>query len=198
MVYDLNKLNDVKGKVRVVPVSDGVNFREIALPKVIVGGNAGVPEDIAEYPGAVLVNVPRLKMHALDLVTNAIKNVGIGLYPMEIGETEDTHDTRWRYSYPYAAIPGTKANIPHAVWVPDFDEQTGLPLRNKDGTYKCKEGSGNCASNATVCTCPSGVESLGVVNGTAVGASTSEQYPGVLGVNVQRERSVGDHVLRRV
>ena len=127
MVYDLNKLNDVKGKTRIVPVPDGVNYREIILPKVIVGGDPENPEDLKNYPGAVIVNVPRLKLHGIDLLTNAIKNLGIGLYPMEIGDTEDIHDTHWKYSYPYKEVPGMKTEIPHSVWVPDFDESTGLP-----------------------------------------------------------------------
>ncbi len=76
MVYDLNKLNDVKGKTRIVPVPDGVNYREIILPKVIVGGDPENPKDLKNYPGAVIVNVPRLKLHGIDLLTNAIKNLG--------------------------------------------------------------------------------------------------------------------------
>lgn len=46
VVYDLNKLNDVKGKTRAVSVPDGVNYREIILPKVIVGGDPENPEDL--------------------------------------------------------------------------------------------------------------------------------------------------------
>ncbi len=150
MVYDLNKLNDVEGKVRNVSVPDGENYQEISLPKVIVGGEPGDPEDQRIYPGAVIVNVPRLKVHAIDLLTNAIKNLGIGLYPMEIGETSNLHDTHWKYSYPYQEIPGMKTEIPHSVWVPDFDESTGLPIKGKDGHYKLRKTGGIAATQVDV------------------------------------------------
>jgi len=166
MVYDLNKLNDIKGKTRTVPVAGGVNYREITMPKILVGGNPGDKKDQHDYPGAVLINVPRLKVHAIDLLTNAIKNLGIGLYPMEIGETEDVKDTHWKYSFPYREIPGMKTEIPHAVWVPDFDEETGLPLRGGDGGYKLKKTGGIAGTQADVirATLDQGVYMLHVVD----------------------------------
>ncbi|GAG30874.1 unnamed protein product, partial [marine sediment metagenome] len=84
MVYDLNRIQDIRSKGRDIPVPDGANYSEITLHKAIIGGDPADPEDIRDYPGCVLVNVPKLKMHAMDLLTNAIKNLGIGLYPMQV------------------------------------------------------------------------------------------------------------------
>ena len=166
MVYDLNKLNDVKGKARTVPVKDGVNYHEITLPKVVVGGDPGDPEDLKDYPGAVLVNVPRLKLHSIDLITNAIKNLGIGLYPMEIGETDEPEDTHWKYSHPFKEIPGMKTEIPHSVWVPEFDEGTGLPIKGEDGHYRLRKTGGIGATQTDVirATMDQGVYILHVVD----------------------------------
>ncbi|MCX6654268.1 MAG: DUF362 domain-containing protein [Candidatus Bathyarchaeota archaeon] len=167
MVYDLNKLNDLKGKARTVPVKDGVNYREITLPKVLIGGDPEDPEDLKDYPGAVLVNVPRLKLHGIDLLTNAIKNLGIGLYPMEIGETDEPRDTHWKYSYPYNEIPGMKTEIPHSVWVPDFDEKTGLPTKGKEGHYLLRKTGGIAATQVDVikATIDQGVYMLHIIDG---------------------------------
>jgi len=167
MVYDLNKLNDLKGKARTVPVKDGINYREITLPKVLVGGEPENPKDLKDYPGAVLVNVPRLKLHAIDLLTNAIKNLGIGLYPMEIGETDEPQDTHWKYSYPYDEIPGMKTEIPHSVWVPDFDEKTGLPTKGKDKRYMLRKTGGIEATQVDLikATSDQGVYMLHVIDG---------------------------------
>jgi len=135
LVYDLNRLYDVESKGREVPVPDGANYREITLHKVIIGGNPDNPEDIKDYPGCVLVNVPKLKVHSIDLLTNAIKNLGIGLYPMEVAIDEDPKSTRWKYSRPHQFMPILKAEIPHQVWIPKIDEETGLPARNENGEY---------------------------------------------------------------
>ena len=89
MVYDLNRLFDVPSKWKDVIVPDGANFKEITLHKVIVGGDPRDAEDFRDYPGCVLVNVPRLKIHTQALLTNAIKNLGIGLYPMEAASREN-------------------------------------------------------------------------------------------------------------
>lgn len=135
MVYDLNRLYDVKSKRREVAVPDGANYQEITLHKAIVGGDPANPQDIKDYPGCVLVNVPRLKVHAIALFTNAIKNIGIGLYPMEVAFDDDPKSTRWKYSFPFKPSPGMKTEIPHMVWVPRMDDETGLPVRNENGEY---------------------------------------------------------------
>ncbi len=84
MVYDLNKIQDEPSKGRTLAVPDGANFQEITLHKAIVGGDPREPDDRRDYPGCVLVNVPKLKIHFQDLITNAIKNLGIGLYPNSV------------------------------------------------------------------------------------------------------------------
>jgi len=78
MIYDLNKVSDVKGKGRAVPVPEGENFTEITLHKAVVGGAPEDPEDIKDYPGCILINVPRLKLHSTDLLTNALKGSSRG------------------------------------------------------------------------------------------------------------------------
>ena len=134
MVYDLNRVSDIKAKHRDVNVADGVNFKNITLHKAITVGNSDNPGDIEEYPGCVLINVPRLKVHSQTLFTNAIKNIGIGLYPMELASDESATSTDWKYSYPPKYPPMIKCEIPHMPWVPQLDENS-LPLRNNDGEY---------------------------------------------------------------
>ncbi len=134
MVYDLNRTHDMKGKSRTIPVPDGANYKEITLHKVIVGGDPTDPKDLKDYPGCVIINVPRLKIHAIDLITNAIKNLGIGLYPME-APMDGADSTKWKYAFPYKPGPGMKTELPHQVWVPRLDEDTGLPAKDKDGKY---------------------------------------------------------------
>lgn len=149
MVYDLNRLYDVATKQRTVPVPDGVNYKEITLHKVIVGGDRNSPQDMKDYPGCVLINVPRLKIHAIDLLTNAVKNLGIGLYPMEVA-SEDPKDRKWKYAFPYDLIPGMKTEIPHQVWFPSMDEKTGLPLRGNNGEYTVTKTGGISGTQADV------------------------------------------------
>jgi len=149
MVYDLNRLYDVAAKQRTVPVPDGVNYKEITLHKVIVGGDRNSPQDMKDYPGCVLINIPRLKIHAIDLLTNAVKNLGIGLYPMEVA-SEDPEDRKWKYAFPYDLMPGMKTEIPHQVWFPSIDEKTGLPLRSNNGEYTVTKTRGISGTQADV------------------------------------------------
>jgi hypothetical protein len=149
MVYDLNRLYDVAAKQRTVPVPEGVNYKEITLHKVIVGGDRDNPQDMKDYPGCILINVPRLKIHAIDLLTNAVKNLGIGLYPMEVA-SEDPKDRKWKYAFPYDLIPGMKTEIPHQVWFPSMDEKTGLPVRNSKGEYAVTKTGGISGTQADV------------------------------------------------
>jgi hypothetical protein len=94
MIYDLNRLFDVPSKWKDVIVPGGANFKEITLHKAIVGGDPRDAKDLRDYPGCVLVNVPRLKIHTQALLTNAVKNLGIGLYPMEAASRENPDSTR--------------------------------------------------------------------------------------------------------
>jgi hypothetical protein len=145
MIYDLNRLFDVPSKWKDVAVPDGANFKEITLHKVIVGADPKDTKDFRDYPGCVLVNVSRLKIHTQALLTNAIKNLGIGLYPMEAASRENPASTRWKYSAPFEPTPTLKSGIPHSVWLSKPDEETGLPLRDEEGRYivtKCAGLSG--------------------------------------------------------
>ena len=106
MVYDLNKLHDDVSRGRTVAVPDGANYKEITLHKAIVGGDPHDTDDLKDYPGCVLVNVPKLKIHAQDLITNAIKNLGIGLYPTQCSLREGTTEIlKWKYACSSTSIP---------------------------------------------------------------------------------------------
>lgn len=150
MVYDLNRIQDIRSKGRDIPVPDGANYSEITLHKAIIGGDPADPEDIRDYPGCVLVNVPKLKMHAIDLLTNAIKNLGIGLYPMQVANDDDPKSTRWKYAFPFKQYPGMKTEIPHAVWISRMDDDSGLPVRNEKGEYIVTKTAGMSGTQADV------------------------------------------------
>lgn len=139
MVYDLNRICDDMTKGRDVEVPGGQNFDSIILHKVIVGGDPSDQEDMKEYPGAILINLPRLKVHVQALLTNIIKNLGIGLYPMEASRS---NTCRWEYGQPHKPIPGMKGGIPHQRWVGEIDLETCLPKRNPDGTYAVTRTAG--------------------------------------------------------
>ena len=98
MVYDLNRISDDPTKGLECEVPDGVNYKSITLHKAIVGGNKGDPEDLKANPGCILVNVPKFKVHAITLFTNIIKNLGIGLYPMQ---WSGKGNCQWDYSIPH-------------------------------------------------------------------------------------------------
>jgi hypothetical protein len=141
MVYDLNKLTDRK-RGREVPVPGGANFKSVTLHKVLIGGEPGNPDDLKDYPGCVLINVPKLRVHGIDIITNAVKNIGIGLYPMELTDDGIADSTKWKYAYPFRQAPGMKAELPHAIWVPEMDEKTGLPQKDGQGEYKVTKTTG--------------------------------------------------------
>lgn len=133
MVYDLNRIYDDAKKGRACAIPDGENYRSIALHKAIVGGDPNDPEDLKAYPGCILINVPKFKVHGISLFTNVIKNLGIGLYPMQFAASGDH---QWDYSVPQGTtITGIKGGIPHEVWVPKMDPKLGLPKRNTEGEY---------------------------------------------------------------
>ena len=139
MVYDLNRISDDAAKGRDVPVPDGENFSSIILHKAVVGGDPTDAEDRRAYPGCVLVNLPRFKVHVQALFTNVIKNLGIGLYPMQAARSGAC---QWEYSQPYTPVPGMKGGIPHQVWVPDLDLKTCLPKRDANGRYVVRRTGG--------------------------------------------------------
>jgi len=139
MVYDLNRIHDDLTKGREVPVADGANYDAITLHKIVVGGDPDDARDREAYPGCVLINVPKFKVHGIALFTNAIKNLGIGLYPMQWATVGSHH---WEYANPDHEIPGIKGRIPHAVWAPELDASTGFPKRDEDGNYLVKKTGG--------------------------------------------------------
>jgi len=143
MVYDLNRICDDPGKGREVPVMDGINYSSIMLHKAVVGGEPDDPEDMREYPGCILVNVPKYKVHALALLTNVIKNLGIGLYPMQCTKAGGCE---WDYAMPHAPVPGMKCSIPHQVWVPEIDMETATTRRDQEGRYVVKKTGGLTAT----------------------------------------------------
>lgn len=143
MVYDLNRLFDDYGKGREIPVKDGVNYKSVTLHKAIVGGNPDDPDDRKAYPGCILINVPKFKVHAIAILTNVIKNLGIGLYPMQFSKSGDY---AWDYSTPHTRIPGIKAGIPHQVWVSEIDQNTGVPKQDQNGSYIVKKTGGLTAT----------------------------------------------------
>ncbi|MCJ7615137.1 MAG: DUF362 domain-containing protein, partial [Desulfobacterales bacterium] len=143
MIYDLNRIFDDPTKGREVPVPGGVNYKYITLHKAIVGGNPEDPKDMQAYPGCILVNVPKFKVHAITLFTNIIKTLGIGLYPMQYAKTGG-HS--WDYSVPHNPVPGLKGGIPHEVWVADVDPETSLPKKDLHGKYIVNKTGGITAT----------------------------------------------------
>lgn len=142
MLYDLNKISDDPSKVRTIELPDGENFKSIILHKVIVGGNPSDPEDCRRYPGSVLINLPKLKIHSNAMFTNAIKNLGIGLYSLQANHADCTCGKRWAYGFPDTDNPAIKSRIPHQVWIPELEADTLLPVKNPDGTYKVTRTAG--------------------------------------------------------
>jgi uncharacterized protein (DUF362 family) len=143
MVYDLNRIDDDSPRGREVPVPHGVNFTSIILHKGVCGGDPSDPADRAQYPGSVLINLPKLKVHNMAMFTNAIKSLGMGLYPMQASRTGDR---RWEYAGPPGPVPGLKTTVPHQVWLPEMDPATCLPRRDAKGRYMVKKTGGLTAT----------------------------------------------------
>ncbi len=139
MVYDLNRVSDDPSRGRNVRVQDGANFSSITLHKVVVGGVCGAAKDLRAYPGAIVINVPKLKVHNVALLTGVIKNLGVGLYPMQ---SAASGGHKWDYSVPHNEVPGMKQPLPHQVWEADIDPDNGLPRRDTDGRYAVKKTAG--------------------------------------------------------
>jgi len=82
MVYDLNRIFDDpnKGSRGSGKMTASIT-KSITLHKAIVGGNPDDPEDRKAYPGCILINVPKFKVHAIAMFTNVIKNLASGFIP---------------------------------------------------------------------------------------------------------------------
>ena len=156
MVYDLNRIFDDPTKGRELEVPGGINFKSITLHKVVAGGTPGDSRDLQAYPGSVLINVPKFKVHTITLFTNVIKNLGIGLYPMQSAKEGGF---KWDYGVPQGAIPGMKGRIPHHVWVSDMDVQRGIPKRDQAGKYIVRKTGG---INATMSDIIEAVKNQGI------------------------------------
>ena len=149
MVYDLNKLDHDSSRGRTVPVPGGENFKEITIHKLIIGGNPDNLDDMEDYPGSVLINVPKLKIHAQDLITNAIKNLGIGLYPTQCHSGTCDKNT-WKYALPSTEMPSYKAKLPHMPWVVEMDDETNLPVKDENGKYLTTKTAGMPGTQADI------------------------------------------------
>jgi hypothetical protein len=143
MVYDLNNAEWFDRGRRVQVPDGGDNYKDgIIVHKAIVGD----PADPENYPGCVLVNAPILKVHMLTIHTNAIKNLGIGAWPMCAGYDSNPKTADWLYSYPPAFPPGLKGGVPgwkgghpwkgggvfHERWYVMEANEEGLPLKITD------------------------------------------------------------------
>jgi hypothetical protein len=141
LLYDINKVTrGISG--REVPVANGVNFKSITLHKAIIGGDPKNAADVRDWPGSVLVNVPKLKIHQLELLTCAVKNLGIGLYPMESSSGNNGDKITWQYARPDLPVPAFKVRVPHRRWAIAFDDKTGMPVKEKNGNYSMTRTGG--------------------------------------------------------
>ncbi len=142
LLYDINKIAGDYSNGRDVPVTGGVNFQTITLHKAVVGGDPSDPQDISDWPGCVLVNPARLKVHSLELCSITLKNLGMGLYPMEANASKEPGKYAWKYAVPNLQMPGFKLSVPHGRWDLQIDEDTTLPIPDKNGNPVWKRTGG--------------------------------------------------------
>ncbi|MGD1120273.1 MAG: DUF362 domain-containing protein [Dehalococcoidales bacterium] len=133
MLYDLNRPDDDNS--RDVPVAGGVNNQSITIHKAIVGGDPANPQDMKDWPGCVLINLPILKIHVLELLTCALKNIGMGIYAMQANSSREPGKYKWKYTIPDVRIPFGKLKLPHGRWSLQTDEDTFKPLRDSTGEF---------------------------------------------------------------
>jgi hypothetical protein len=133
LCYDLNTIADDRSDGRDIAIPDGINYKSITLHKAIVGGDPNSPEDRQKWPGCVLVNLPKLKIHAAELITCCIKNLGIGLYPISTRKANPQSDHDWIYGQPRLSVPCYKASLPHSRWVLEYDPDTFEPVLDVNG-----------------------------------------------------------------
>jgi hypothetical protein len=138
MFYDLNRPDCDNS--RDIPISDGINLNTLTVHKAVVGGDPSNLQDMRDWPGCVLVNLPILKMHVLELLTCALKNIGMGIYAMEARRSPD--HCKWKYSVPDVRIPFAKLKVPHARWMMQIDEDTLKPVRDNRGQILFKRTGG--------------------------------------------------------
>ncbi|MBW1861282.1 MAG: DUF362 domain-containing protein [Deltaproteobacteria bacterium] len=128
MIYDLNNAEWFDRGRRVDVPDGGDNHKEgIVIHKAIVGD----PDDLGNYPGCILINASKLKVHSATIFTCAIKNLGMGGWPMSAGHDSNVKTTDWLYSYPPASPPGLKA-VYHDKWYVVEVNDEGMPLKITD------------------------------------------------------------------
>jgi hypothetical protein len=140
LLYELNRVGGDNG--RDVPVVDGVNWKSITMHKAVIGGDPDNPEDRRRWPGCVLVNIPKLKIHTNELFTCAMKNLGMGLYPLEANASKVPGKYEWKYAAPNLEKPLCKIGLPHGRWTLESDPVTFLPRRDSKGNYLWKRTGG--------------------------------------------------------
>lgn len=146
LIYDINVVNDRNG--REVPVPGGVNFKTIIMHKAIIGGDPADAQDIQDWPGCILVNLPKMKVHISELFTCAVKNLGMGLFSMEVNASRKPGEYNWKYSAPNLPHPTFKLNVPHSRYLLETDLDTLMPVRDKNGDYIWKKTGGMQATMA--------------------------------------------------
>lgn len=139
MVYDLNNAewnlpnsHENRGRVVAVP-GGGINHpRGVVIHKAI----AGDPDDIENYPGSVLINISKLKVHCWQIMTNAVKNIGFGGWPMVSGGDNDPDTKDWLYSGPQGQYPpaikccNRKGGVSHSVYHCTNPEEGKPPIHD--------------------------------------------------------------------
>jgi hypothetical protein len=148
MVYNLNRPDEANS--RDVLVADGINFKSVTLHKAVVGGDPNDKRDRLDWPGCVLINLPILKIHVMELLTCAVKNLGMGLFAMEAGCSCEHGKYKWKYTVPNVKVPLFKLKVPHQRWVIQTDEDTCKPLRDENGDFIWRRTGGMEANMADV------------------------------------------------
>ena len=146
LFFNLNRPDSYSG--REVSITDGINLNTLTIHKAVIGGDPENPEDMKDWPGCVLVNLPILKIHVLELLTFALKNVGMGIYAMEASTSETPGTCKWKYSIPDIKVPFGKLKVPHARWSLQTDEETLKPLRDDRGNFIWRRTGGMEATMA--------------------------------------------------
>jgi hypothetical protein len=64
--------------------------------------------------------------------------------------SDEPGKVKWKYALPHKPIPSQKEVLPHFVWLPQWDEETGAPLQDKDGKRLIRKTGGVAATMADV------------------------------------------------
>ncbi|MCL5018938.1 MAG: DUF362 domain-containing protein [Patescibacteria group bacterium] len=179
-VYATNCVDAGEIRGREIPVPDGENYKTVMLHKAIIGGDPDDAEDRKKYPGSVLINVPKMKVHPMELMTNAIKNLGIGLYPTEAGWDKNPHNTDWRYGIPKKYPPSIK-NVIHDTWHPEIDSETWITKRDEKNNYIVNKTGGIRATmvDVNMAVLNQGIQVLHIVDAIhGINISHTDDLPG--------------------